>query len=178
MGNNLSLPIAALFKRLSNEDLGIAMSILGGPRDPDITLAPDGNPYLYRWHVIPRNRAANVYFHIQVASDPERPLHDHPWDNQSVILSGGYTELLSSMPTRYGSVPTSELRRSKGDVVCRRARWAHRLLMPEGVPYTMTLFSTGPHRRPWGFWYPDGWVDAKKVCRLDGNTSVHVGRDG
>jgi hypothetical protein len=41
-------------------------------------IAPDGQPYLYRWHVIERNPEANTYFHIQVDDDPERPLHDHP----------------------------------------------------------------------------------------------------
>ena len=59
---------------LTGEDWVLGQSILGEWREPDMTIAPDGIPYLYRWHVIPRNKTANVYFHIQVADDPERPL--------------------------------------------------------------------------------------------------------
>jgi hypothetical protein len=143
---------------------------------PDLVLAPEGEPYLYRWYLSPRtlyngDRApAEIMFHIQVMSDPERPLHDHPWDNQSVILAGGYDEeicdpRLSMEPFRW--------HRSVGDVICRRAEVAHRLILPKKIPYTMTLFTTGPKRREWGFWYPEGWIHNEKVVHNDGNVSTH-----
>jgi hypothetical protein len=79
---------------LSVDDWQLMRSILGNPlRYPDLVIAPDGVPYLYRWHVFPQNPAAGVYFHIQVQSDPERPLHDHPWDNTTVTLVNGYDEI-------------------------------------------------------------------------------------
>jgi hypothetical protein len=137
-------------------------------RDPDEVLAPAGFPYLYRWHLV-RGPEANTYFHIQVANDPKRPLHDHPWDNQSVILAGGYTEMLCENP----DAPAAEERqylechRKPGDVVWRKASYAHRLLLPEGTPYTMTMFSTGPKVREWGFWYPDGWKLWTDVTRFN-----------
>lgn len=139
---------------LSDEDIGVAVKLVGGITrlaKPDLVIAPDGEPYLYRWHVVPRNTKGNVYFHIQVASDPERPLHDHPWHNQSVILSGGYDEIVQSNPP--WSSRTTEYRR-KGDVVHRQAYEAHRLILPEGTPYTMSLFTTGPKVREWGYWIP------------------------
>lgn len=136
----------------------IFLDILGHWRTPDISIMPDGEPYLYRWHVVPRNKHANVYLHIQVSDDPRRELHDHPWDNVSVILAGGYTELLNPYPEPR---PAGMFVRRKGDMIFRRAGWSHRLLMA-GNPYTMTLFSTGPHIRDWGYWFPDGWHHNKR----------------
>jgi len=166
------------FDMLTDEDKARAENTLGvGFRQPDLTIAPDGSPYLYRWHVVPRNNEANVYFHIQVQSDPDRPLHDHPWDNTSVILSGGYDEVLfipestasCGGPREYW---TRKLR--KGDVVHRPATQAHRLILPKDIPYTMTMFTTGPHVREWGFWTPDGWVHNDKYTELlpDGRSVV------
>lgn len=135
---------------LRQEDYALAWSICKD-RPSDLIIAPDGKPYLYRWWVIPRNASANVYFHIQVASDPDRGLHDHPWDNQSVILAGGYQEIISKNPG--GPVhDTEEFQRVPGDVIHRKAGHAHRLVLPKSEPYTMSLFSTGPKVRDWGFW--------------------------
>jgi len=139
---------------LTNEDFATVRGILpGGVREPDLTIAgEDGEPYLHRWYVIPRSLEANVYLHLQVASDPERPLHDHPWDNQSVVLAGGYDEVLEDHPPT-GPRRTRKVR--KGQTWTRRAEAAHRLILPEGIPYTLTLFSTGPVVRDWGFWVPN-----------------------
>lgn len=165
---------------LTQDDFEITAAIL--PRnkslwEPDLVIAPDGDPYLYRWALIPRNECgANVYFHVQVGSDPERPLHDHPWDNQSVILSGGYDEIWNPQPW-FGTRDAAEIRTRrlrKGDVVHRRAGEAHRLILPPDIPYTMSLFTTGPVLRPWGFWFPDGWVDADAVTRMEDGASVMV----
>ena len=150
--------------RLKPEHCTLARQILSpnddwAPRQPDLVIAPDGEPYLYRWHVIPRNEHANVYFHIQVTDDPERPLHDHPWDNTSVILAGGYDEMCMNL--HLGEDYT--VRRREGDVVHRLAEEPHRLLLASPLGYTMTLFSTGPKRREWGFWFPDGWRNQRDV---------------
>lgn len=167
---------------VTRADYDLAVGIVGsGFRQCDLPIMPDGNPYLFRWHVVPHNHRANVFFHIQVADDPKRPLHDHPWDNMSVILSGGYTELLAhemDCPTPDRKPFIIQYKRLTGAVIHRDASDGHRLLMPEGVPYTMTLFTTGPKRRRWGFWYPEGWVDAAEVCHLDGNVSKHIRKEG
>jgi hypothetical protein len=161
------------FSQCSLEDRSIAHRYIGSLHTPvDRVIAPDGNPYIYRWHVIPRNSHANVYFHVQVADDPERPLHDHPWDNTSVILAGGYEEVLMSWP---GVDPSRRhYDRKVGDVIFREASWAHRLLLAPGVKYTMTQFSTGPKVREWGFWYPDGWRPADDVVENDNGFSRRV----
>jgi hypothetical protein len=138
------------FSFLEEVDRLFVETVLGELRPPDLTISPDGKPYLYRWHVVPRNLRANVYLHIQVASDPERPLHDHPWDNVSVIVAGGYTEHLQRLPWPGGYV--QHCTRDPGAVVYRQAEQPHRLELPRGTPYTISMFSTGPVTRDWGFW--------------------------
>jgi hypothetical protein len=159
------------------DDLHYAVDVIrrcqGNIYQPDLTIAPDGEPYLYRWHLLPCNKdRGNLYFHLQVASDPERPLHDHPWDNTSVILAGGYDEIWDEHPATSTYAVIRELR--KGDVVHRKAEEAHRLVLPKGIDYTMTLFFTGPKVKEWGFWYPDGWHDSKRHVADRGGQSVHV----
>lgn len=166
---------------LAVADRILMAKILGNPfRDPDLVIAPDGVPYIYRWHVIPQNPQCGTYFHIQVSDDPERPLHDHPWDNMSVILSGGYDELWDPRPwqecSKFCLPETRQLR--QGDVVFRKAEEAHRLLLPKEFSHTMTLFSTGPKRREWGFWYKDGWRPYTDVTRTQDGMSVHVKPEG
>ena len=152
--------------RLSLQDRTLAGDILGYYREPDLVIAPDGNPYLYRWHVIPHSLKdhAGVFFHIQVSDDPERPLHDHPWDNTSTILSGGYNEIWNPWPDHYPSEAIEDAATIRHlrthDMIFRKAKEAHRLLLPKKFSYTMTLFSTGPTLRQWGFWTKDGWVPA------------------
>lgn len=141
-----------------------------------IIIAPNGEPYLYRWHVVPRNDLANVYLHIQVRSDPERPLHDHPYDNQSVILAGGYDEVyVERQPFEGGLYHPEQTRRlRRGDVVTRTAFTAHRLILPPSIRYSMSLFSTGPRFKEWGYWFPDGWHHFSRHVIYENGVSVHV----
>lgn len=152
--------------RVSEHDQCVAAQFIGSLyRPPDLVIAPAGHgEYLFRWHVVPRNREANVYFHVQTQSDPERPLHDHPWDSTSVILAGGYDEIIDTDPKEAYEAPDPdrptrfEVRREVGDVIHRPATWAHRLILPPHAAYSMSLFSTGPKVRDWGFWTPRGFV--------------------
>lgn len=165
----------AWFDKLTDEDYNKATAILGGCRAPDLVIAPDGEPYIYRWHLV-RSPVANVYFHIQVADDPERPLHDHPWDNVSVIVAGGYKELISHTAQVPTVASTIIMLRNPGDVIWRAGAWPHRLLLRDGVPYTMTIFTTGPKVREWGFWTKDGWVNNHEmITTLPDGRSVFKG---
>lgn len=162
-----------LHRVLRAEDWEVASRFLGSlHRDPDVVIAPSGGKdYLYRWHLTPRALEANVYFHLQVASDPERPLHDHPWDNQSVILAGGYQEVIQE---HQHLIPTLA-NRSKGQTIWRKAEVAHRLVLPATTPYTMTLFTTGPVRRDWGFWINSRWHSHDECIThdKDGKSTFH-----
>lgn len=168
-------------KLIGHEDWIMLGRVLGSSSrifKPDVVLAPEGYPYLFRWYLMDEQLRGSVMVHFQVASDPERPKHDHPWANRSVILTGGYIEHIQMVPPD-GDVVILE--RKVGDVVERPATACHRLYMPEGVPYTLTLFTTGPKVREWGFWYPDGWHHQKR--HIDerasrGQVSVHVADKG
>jgi hypothetical protein len=160
---------------LSNNDQHMAMQFLRGFREPDLIIAPDGNPYLYRWHITNHEeKSAKVFLHVQVSDDPERPLHDHPWDNVTVMLAGVYHEIMSMSEGPPSPGSTTTFIRAKGDVIHRKACWPHRLLLPNGWKYAMTLFTVGPKIRGWGFWLENGWVPFNEVIRLRGNISIHV----
>lgn len=157
---------------LTAEDERIAMRYLHERREPDLVIAPDGKPYLYRWHLQSGDKGPGMYFHIQVDSDPERPLHTHPWDNMSVILAGaGYQEILQRLPP---NGDTLVFARKPGDVIFRKAKEAHRLIMPKDGLYTVTQFAFGPKINEWGFWYESGFRHHKDVTVLKDGVSVHV----
>jgi len=115
-------------------------------RPPHVVIGDPWNPYLLRWHLIPRNRWFNIYFHVFLRSDDDRALHDHPWWNCSWLLRGGYLEHLAG---------GKHVLRKPGDVVFRRGEAAHRIEL-QGL-ICATLFITGPHYREWGFHCPQGW---------------------
>ncbi len=127
-------------------------------RKPDFII---GDDYLRRWWVVPRNPFCSVYLHEILHSDDDRALHDHPWDNTSVVLDGGYIE----------HTPEGVFERGAGDVVSRSATSLHRLEVSEGGR-AVTLFLTGPRVREWGFECPQGWrvwtefVDARDTGKI------------
>src|SRR6185436_5414494 len=91
-------------------------------RPPDFVIGGRADPYLLRWHIIPRNRRFNVYMHQLRRSDDDRALHDHPWPNVSLVLRGHYVEHTIAA----GGVHWRAERRP-GDVVFRLPWAAHRL---------------------------------------------------
>lgn len=162
-------------------------------RPPDIIIGTADNPYLYRWHLIPRNRLCNIYLHKFLRSDDDRALHDHPWPSCSIILKGGYVEHLPG-----GITKTCEA----GRITFRKAHQAHRVelipdfrglgpLLSKRLPMSScilllkefgkietiknsdlwpkprpcwTLFITGPKVREWGFHCPKGWRHWRDFC--------------
>lgn len=110
--------------------------VIGGPE----------SPYLLRWYLVPRNRRFNLYLHKFLRSDDDRALHDHPWWFWSLLLRGQYLE----------HTPTGAKRRGVLSLAFRRAEHRHRVELTHGQCWTLVL--TGPKRRTWGFWCPQGFV--------------------
>lgn len=139
-------------------------------RPPDFIIGTVDDPYLLRWWVIPRNKRFNIYLHQFHRDDDERALHDHPWDNVSIVLSEGYTEVVPIDP-RVPNGSTIECVRRPGDVVRRGAKDAHRIKLrrdTSGQPIrAWSLFLTGQLQRSWGFWCPHGWRHYKKFVELE-----------
>ena len=124
-----------------------------------------GENYIRRWWIVPRNSFANLYLHEMTGPDDDRAMHDHPWSNVSVILRGGYVE----------HTPDGVFERHEGDVVERAAGALHRLELLPGVSRTISLFSTGPKIREWGFACPQGWVHWEDFCALGDSSKVGRG---
>jgi len=122
-------------------------------RAPDFVIGPPGDPYLRRWWVIPRNRWFNIYLHNILRNDDDRALHDHPWINVSIVLTGVLREVL----------PTGARILQRFAVVGRRATAAHRLEVLHGPVWT--LFITGPVIREWYFHCPQGLVHWRKFTK-------------
>lgn len=125
----------------------------------------DGQSYLSRRGL--QTRFGNVYLHRLDVEDPGEDLHDHPWAFVSIILRGGYTELVMD---RADAPAAARIARRFPDTCQRgyprtwrpftvhtvRLEECHRIVaMPKR---TWTLCVTGPRRRVWGFLTPDGWV--------------------
>lgn len=124
------------------------------PRAPDFVIGEPGDLYLRRWWVIPRNKRFNVYLHHFLRSDDDRALHDHPWWNVSILLTGRYLEVMPGLSrVRYPFRP-----------VCRGATAAHRVVLLHGPVWT--LFITGPKVREWGFHCPQGWRHWTKFATI------------
>lgn len=135
-------------------------------RSPDFVISHNDIDYLRRWWIVPRNKFANVYLHKILKPDDPRALHDHPWDNSSLIIKGRYLEI----------TPVGEFVRTAGDIINRSATDLHRLELIDSEPI-ISLFRTGPVIREWGFQCPQGWRHWKEFTGLsaDGKEST-IGR--
>jgi hypothetical protein len=124
-----------------------ALSFAGG--EPDVAHLPrdevrlDGELYMERYYLSADRRRR---LHHIVASDPDRDLHDHPWDFTSVLLTGAYAE----------TTPDGVVVHRSPAIVWRRAEDPHRLDLLEGPMWTYV--TTGPVRRRWGFHTARGFV--------------------
>lgn len=142
-----------------------AVSILAAWADVQMGRAPDqelgrDTIYLRRWYVHrDPDGAGNIYIHEMLRSDEDPELHDHPWENASILLRRKMREVTMS-GTRL-LVP--------GSVVLRAAQDRHRIEIDKP---TVSLFLTGPRARTWGFWHdePLGFVPSQEHFKMRGYT--------
>lgn len=139
--------IRKLLDRLTE---GLPMRVIDGD---------NGQPYLERYFVC-RLFGWQAYLHKFVASDPDRGLHDHPWDRAiSLVLAGGYAE------RRRNAAGEEEIERRVRPFTLNllNGRTQHRVIISPGQT-AWSLFAHGPYVKPWGFYRP----------RPDGTTSFTV----
>ena len=108
----------------------------------DVLISGEGNEYMRRFYLPGSQRR---YHHI-LASDPDRDMHDHPWDFTSKLIRGVYIE----------HTPRGSIRYEAPCVIHRKAEQLHSLELPEGPVWSFVMM--GPVRRKWGFKTPGGWV--------------------
>lgn len=115
-----------------------------------------GEVYMERyWLRKPDEKGGNgIRIHHTMRSDMDRALHDHPWPSTSIILKGGFFEIL---PRNQGQNPSMDavefdrIWRAPGDVVSRSASDRHRLEIPDGQS-CWTMFVMGEWEKDWGFY--------------------------
>lgn len=101
-------------------------------------------PYLIRYSLL-STRFLSIKLHHILTSD-DQCLHDHPWAFISILLKGKYAE----------EGPKNKFRiYGRGNVLFRRAKWKHRLLVHEPV---WSLVFTFRKSREWGFWTKRGFI--------------------
>ncbi len=84
--------------------------------------------------------------------------HDHPFDCESLIIFGGYIELVFDRDTGRADLNI----RRPGDVVQIKATTIHRITgLPDGV--AITAYKPGPKVQEPGFWQ---WRDGKPWHRF------------
>lgn len=105
-----------------------------------------GEPYLERYYLLGAF-GWHAYLHRFVDSDPDRGLHDHPWNRAlSLVLAGGYHELRPAADhaqRRVRCVRPWRLNFLRGEDF-------HRVVLRRGRP-AWTLFLHGPRVKGWGF---------------------------
>jgi len=113
----------------------------------DSTIINRRQRYMRRW-VLEGPWGALRLHHIMLP-DPDRDLHDHPFDFWSLILWGWYAERVIGLPAPRIYSPLS--------INAKIAEHPHRIsaCSPHGV---WTLVWAGPRRRKWGFVAREGWV--------------------
>jgi hypothetical protein len=119
--------------------------------------------YMNRWWLF-KTRWISARIHEVLRSDLDRHLHDHPWWNISIVLRGGYHEVMPrckiphfGYPARPGVEWCRVKWRGPGSIVFRRATSRHRLELPTGQT-SWSLFIMGPRVQTWGFYTESGKV--------------------
>jgi hypothetical protein len=104
-----------------------------------------GEPYLERYHLFRLPGGGGAYIHRFLSSDPDRGLHDHPWDRAlGIVLAGGYMEqrlLNDKIVERH--LGAGRINRLGGDDF-------HRVILPH-EHHAWTFFMHSVKARDWGF---------------------------
>jgi hypothetical protein len=115
-----------------------------------IILGNNGEPYLERYHLFRLPGGGGVYLHRFLASDPDRGLHDHPWNRaMGLVLSGGYREQRFA-PNGDDGEQVVERNLSPGAFNWIRGADFHRIVLPEARE-AWTLFGHTRKYKDWGF---------------------------
>jgi hypothetical protein len=141
-------------------------------------------------------RHVAIRAHTILRSDRDRHLHDHPGWSISIVLTGGYWEVLE--PTLYALAAPLMYRaaldtiaqswiapehasdhaymrqfgihwRGPGAIVLRRAGDFHRIVLPRGV-VAQSIFIVGKKTNPWGFKTAEGKVGWREYLRSESGT--------
>lgn len=163
----LLLPVLAGLFIFSKQVFDWAMLVLRWPHT-DIVL--EGKLYLRRYYMSPRHWKKRLFLHHIVLPDSGRDVHSHPWAFRSLILAGGYRELVV-WPT-HRILKHLEINHSFGALLNNPASHVHRILTVK--PHTWTLVLTGKAVNVWGFWVKDA---SGQYSFVDHNNYLGLGEE-
>jgi hypothetical protein len=162
-------------------------------RKPDLIIGPRDNPQTLRWHIF-RWRGWQFSLHKWLRSDDDRALHDHSGHNLSIILTGGYWEVLREWREYFTGTGIGAEWTHHGDgewwrlrtvfrwplvPYYRRADVPHRIVLPSDGKPVWSLWLRWPPIREWGFHCPKGWRHWKEyVAERDYSTPGSVSSVG
>lgn len=120
---------------------------------------PDGGLYLRRYFITPRWFPLRVFVHQIFTPDPDRSMHDHPWDFVTFPLSGYHEIRLHDVHGRFNAYIWP------WQCHTRPAEYVHSIYQLDKSP-TWTIMVTNKARREWGFWVDDKWVHWREYLGL------------
>lgn len=98
----------------------------------------------------------SIYLHQILKSDEDLDMHDHPWDFESMILSGAYSEFSKKEPD-FKHIEYNKY--YAGDCIKHKATDAHKIILRS--PSVWTLVCVSGRERDWGYQTSKGWIDDK-----------------
>lgn len=107
----------------------------------------DDKPYLERYYV-GRIGKRIFYLHRFVSTHPNEPVHDHPFDGLSIVLTGRYLEKKPIIPWGGGNIQGYY---HKVIHIINKVPGNSFHAITDVEPETWTLFSHGERYKPWGF---------------------------
>ena len=116
------------------------------------TIKSHGKRYLTRVYLLD-SEAMDVYLHIFHRPDPDRHVHDHPWEwAASLHLLGHYDEVVAGPVDMNGNVTYTTERRKAGQFRSFYGSTFHTIKRISRFIPCVTLFCHGKRVRKWGFW--------------------------
>ena len=130
--------------------IGLTVIALIGYLIPALIL--DG--YMWRWHLIPRNRLFNIYLHVFIGDD-DSTFHDHPFRSWSLCLWGRMTEytrveVFDGLTGAYKHAATESTEIGAGTFARRGLDTRHFIKLRS--KFAVTIFCTGPLQND-GLWF-------------------------
>lgn len=113
----------------------------------------DGRLYLRRLRIV-QTPWFSVLLHEIHEPDSDRHMHDHPFNFFTLILKGGYEEVVAE--TLHSNRPKFNVWH-RGTFHAMRTHQIHKITHLHQHP-TWTLVLTGARTREWGFMTEQGWV--------------------
>ena len=134
----------------------------------------DDRPYIERFYLGERN-GWTCYLHRMLGPDPDRDLHNHPWQNAySRVLYGSYIERrleFGFQKRKIEYIPANVINNVRGfyyyNAVSNKntlGEYTWHTIVEIAKPETWTLFWHSPWYRQWGFLTEQGFkVNKEKI---------------